>query len=636
MNGILKFCLIFGWVLTAWEARGAVFVADANDTRLIGEYLQFLEDPSGELDYSDVLNRKGDFSQNLGQVFTHIATPSRFWFYFSVKNETGQELWMDVNNSNLTDVQFYKFDQDYNLLDSSHTGALMPNQTKATNVYTFQFPLADKSEKEELHFLLGIKTHLAFEVPVYVGPFGQISDNRNTFDYLSIFFIGAVVIMLLYNVFIYVVTSEKIYLYYLAYLSSIVIVGSYLNNFPFIEFFFGKNLAYNYLDLWLWIVFITTGSFTIAFFNFRKTAPLFYKILMAEMSVFLIFGLLNVFLPLSTIANYYQIAAVLFYCTCLVMGFIMLYIGYSRAKLYTVGWTGMMLGAILYILVFNGFLPYNAFFRNISYFGALLEILVFSIALGQRINQLRLKEKNLNKSLVNKNKELVGLNESLDSFNYHVSHDLKTVLNNTRALTAMAEKYNRKGDEKKVEEILQKLQNVNDNAVETVQSFLSLGKVDTLFKEANKKPVHLEKAIYRIVDQHNLQKEIDVSVDLDEIGAMPIHEKALESIFLNFFTNTIKYNRKHPKANISLLDRKEQFILRYTDNGIGINLEEYGDRLFKPFQRAHEDFGKEGSGVGLYLVRKIVENYSGTIEVQSKPEYGVTFTIKLPKSVNEE
>lgn len=107
----------------------------------------------------------------------------------------------------------------------------------------------------------------------------------------------------------------------------------------------------------------------------------------------------------------------------------------------------------------------------------------FSIALGRRITNLKLAQDKLNASLITKNQELNSINESLDSFNYHVSHDLKTVLNNTIALTRMIKKYNGLNDSKKVGEISEKLEKLAINGNETVQSFLSIGRIDSLLRE---------------------------------------------------------------------------------------------------------------------------------------------------------
>ena len=88
------------------------------------------------------------------------------------------------------------------------------------------------------------------------------------------------------------------------------------------------------------------------------------------------------------IVHYYEVLAIIFYTTCLVLGYYLLIKGVKRAWLYCIGWTAMIAGAIMYLLVYNGLLPYNAFFRNISYFGALFEVLVFSAHVDFQLDEV--------------------------------------------------------------------------------------------------------------------------------------------------------------------------------------------------------------------------------------------------------
>ena len=424
--------------------------------QLVGEKISYQFDDSGEKSYPEMLAVMDDFERLNAPVFYNNARAGRLWIQFDWSNKYHDDLWIELANSNLTEVQFFKFNPAWELVDSSTTGCLYPNHTRAADAFTFQFPILESSEKGMFHFLLGIQTNLNYEVPIFLGTYHDIISNRSNYDLWSIFFLGAISLMLFYNVFIYAVTGSKIYIYYVAYLGSTIIIGPYLNNFPIVEVVFGKELAYNYLDLWLWLIFGTTAAFTIQYFNLKKVAPVLYKILLGFVGVFVLFGIANLVLPLYMIANYFQIVAVIFLCLLSVHCYYLLIKGNRRAILFAVGWTGMIVSAIMYIMIYNGLLPYNTFFRNITYFGTLFEVLIFSIALGLRINSLRNKEKNLNKSLITKNAELIAVNESLDSFNYHVSHDLKTVINNNRSLTRMALKYNDRNDKQKLTEFCPK------------------------------------------------------------------------------------------------------------------------------------------------------------------------------------
>ena len=348
-------------------------------------------------------------------------------------------------------------------------------------------------------------------------------------------------------------------------------------------------MAHNYLDLWLWTLFGSTGLFTIRYFNLKETDRTFYTFIVLFVGVFISAGVLNLFVPLALIANVYQGVAGVFYLGCLIFSYRLLIRGEEKAKLYCMGWTFMMTGAIFYMLVYNGMLPYNLITRNVSYVGAGIEILIFSIALGQRISKLKEEQVKLNRALEKSNATLRTANESLDSFNYHVSHDLKTVLNNSIGLSKMAKKYNNKKDENRVDEVLNKLLEVSENGRETVQSFLSLAKIDNLLKDQQGvETLIIADELNALIDNHQLRDQINIHVDRNELTKIRMHRKAFESIFLNFLTNSVKYRSANfPEAHIQFIDQVSKIIIVYKDNGQGIDLNRFGNNLFKTFHKSY-------------------------------------------------
>jgi len=108
----------------------------------------------------------------------------------------------------------------------------------------------------------------------------------------------------------------------------------------------------------------------------------------------------------------------------------------------------------------------------------------------------------------------------------------------------------------------------------------------------------------------------------------------LHSILLNLFTNAIKYKSKDRNLVISLKTRegKDFTQLFFSDNGIGINLDKYGNKIFGLYQRFHSNI--EGKGLGLYIIKSQIEAMDGKIEVDSLPDVGTTFCIYFKKHRN--
>jgi len=106
----------------------------------------------------------------------------------------------------------------------------------------------------------------------------------------------------------------------------------------------------------------------------------------------------------------------------------------------------------------------------------------------------------------------------------------------------------------------------------------------------------------------------------------------MEIIFNNLVSNSIKYNKRGGKAEIKIDEDTSNVILVFSDTGIGIK-EEDKENLFSEFVRIKNEKTRNisGSGLGLSIVKKVVELYSGSITVDSSPDVGTTFTVRLPK-----
>ena len=98
----------------------------------------------------------------------------------------------------------------------------------------------------------------------------------------------------------------------------------------------------------------------------------------------------------------------------------------------------------------------------------------------------------------------------------------------------------------------------------------------------------------------------------------------------NLITNALKYRaHEHPPLVKVRSEKKGRFLyLTVEDNGLGMDLERDGQKLFGMFKRIHDHV--EGSGVGLHLIKKMIENSGGSIEVESKLGKGSVFTVALP------
>lgn len=216
-----------------------------------------------------------------------------------------------------------------------------------------------------------------------------------------------------------------------------------------------------------------------------------------------------------------------------------------------------------------------------------------------------------------------------------LSHELKAPLNAIEGyLRMMQEK--QAGDlvddyATPIERSLQRIQGMRN----LIMDLLDFTKIRLERKEEKIQEVNLrEVASGAIVTVQPYAIQMDVSINLNVLSDVIIMADPadMEIVFNNLISNAVKYNKTGGKAEISIADADSEAIITISDTGIGINKSDT-ENLFTEFVRIKNEKTRNisGSGLGLSIVKKVVELYYGTIDVESTPEVGTTFTIRLPK-----
>ena len=216
-----------------------------------------------------------------------------------------------------------------------------------------------------------------------------------------------------------------------------------------------------------------------------------------------------------------------------------------------------------------------------------------------------------------------------------LSHELKAPLNAIEGyLRMMQEKQS--GDKIEdystpIERSLQRIQGMRN----LIMDLLDLTKVKLERKEEKIEAVHLSNIASNAivtVRPYAIQLEVSITLSMKSDVVIMADPTDMEIIFNNLVSNSIKYNKRGGKAEIKIDEDTSNVILVFSDTGIGIK-EEDKENLFSEFVRIKNEKTRNisGSGLGLSIVKKVVELYSGSITVDSSPDVGTTFTVRLPK-----
>lgn len=235
------------------------------------------------------------------------------------------------------------------------------------------------------------------------------------------------------------------------------------------------------------------------------------------------------------------------------------------------------------------------------------------------------KVKALNEDLAKKLEQL----QSLDSFNYSISHDLMSPLNSITGLAGLLQTMYPEKIDKDVLEIVNHIIGSVDKMSKLIKDLLSFSRQANA--EITKRDVNMRELIDEVMH--------DISLSMPSSGTeIIIHDlpnafcdtSMLKQVWTNLISNAIKYSQKKPNPRVEIGATKENshYVYFVKDNGAGFNMAHY-NKLFSIFQRLHTESEFSGTGIGLAVVKRIIERHDGRIWAESEIGQGSSFYFTL-------
>jgi len=220
-------------------------------------------------------------------------------------------------------------------------------------------------------------------------------------------------------------------------------------------------------------------------------------------------------------------------------------------------------------------------------------------------------------------------NHELKIYNYIISHDLKAPL---RAINNLidwlwddyADKFNEEG--KKMLDLLKNRASRMHELIESILRYSKIGKSDVVFEE-----IDLNKMLKSTVNILHVPENIEIIVepDLPNIMTVSIY---LQQIFQNLLSNSIKFmDKPHGIIEIGFEEQDGAYKFWVKDNGPGID-EKFFEKVFQLFQTLQSKDEYESTGIGLSIVKKIIDTFDGKLWIESEIDVGTTFYFTLPKT----
>jgi len=654
-------CLPFGAV-----SQKTIVLNDTIALEDIGKKTYFFEDTSLELSIDEIrkIDNEGRFLPYSQETINFSSSASAYWIKFEVLKTKADNFYLNVGSAYMDSISLYEFDRENKLISTRHTGDDLPFDTREIEVGDYLFALHFDTNASRTYYLR-VKCDQPLFFPLRVGTLSNFVAHEHDLDFIQGIYFGFMLLIFLYNLFLYFSTRELIYLYYIAYVFSVT-------------WFSASAFGYFFEYLWPNIPFlnrqavvstgltmITATLFTQKFLNTKESDPRLHKGSMA----FLVIGILVCALILFGFKieglKLAQIGLLIMAVYFLILGIRFKLNGYHPAIYYLSAWGALLIGISIATLESLNILTEMTHFINGIQIGSALEVVLLSFALGDRINRykkqkeeaqlealisakenerliqeqniiLEQKVKKRTEEVARQNKELLTLNEEKDTLVDMVAHDLRTPLHQMKGIIWLLDipKMNITKDQ---ESYLNQMDSSVDRLTQMVGRILN-----THGLEANK--VKLKNEIVNLVELVEYvvryfytisnEKHIALSIEAEEGNhSVELDKNYMIQVLENLLSNAIKFSKKGSKVILHVNSTNDKTNIVVEDQGPGIS-EEDQKKLFGRYQRltAQPTAGEPSTGLGLSIVKKYVDAMNGDIRCESTLGMGTKFIISFDKS----
>jgi signal transduction histidine kinase len=623
-----------------------------------GSGMSYLRDESGTMSIDDVVNASmHPVEDGKSPNFGFDRTP--YWFRIQVVNNSDVRDWLlEINFSPLDKVEFFVKDDSARWI-TKVSGDIFPIQVRDEMhrhpVFSFAIPRDDRRV-----IYLRIETTSSVQVPAVFWTHEQFGRVSSHLQLLNGLFYGAMLLMTLYQLFLFLAVRDRITLFYVFTLIAMTNTMSFFQGYNFLYLHPGTPILNDYFAIVSGPFFIICSTLlTREFLHLRRFSRVLDNLLLANMLLDVAAMLLMLIFS-GQISYKYHHVFILSHCilACLCAGYC-LSKQYKPARYYLIAWVAPFLGAAAFTLSNLGFVPGLLSMNYASVMiGCVLQIIFISFALGDRWATLE-KENRLAKELELKrnqeenerlekevrlrtneiqqqNQQLEEVNNVKDKLFSVVSHDIKGPLSSLHLTLTLVKSGALSADE--FRHIATELDTRLGQTTEFIDNLLQWAKLQMhgeTFEPECLELVPLVAETVRLLEPECRQKNVKLINNLS--GSLEAYAdiNMIRSVLRNLLTNATKFTRSMGTITIGAYRLNSKIIVSVADSGIGIT-KDSADKIFTLATVSTDGTHREkGTGLGLLLCKEFVEKNGGRIWFETEEGVGTTFYFSLPMFVRE-
>lgn len=572
--------------------------------------------------------------------------PTANWLRFDVTNTTSSNDWLlEFAFPLINTLELYEEKNgDIELLIK--TGSDLPFDNREIDHRHFVFNLNIKPGETKTYYALAVGSG-DLHPPINIWHKDAFIEKTQKETLLLGLFYGVTLVMIIYNLFLYIGVRIKSYLYYVMAISFTLLGKISINGLGF-QLLWPNAPAWNVVSAPVWVplacIFILI--FTRSFLDLKKQSRyinrLFFSLMLLNSTV--IFTLpFSRYLSLFFMVSFSLIT----FIVILTVAFICLIRGVREARFYILGWLIFLTGVSITILERAVILPYTTFTEYAGQAALTIEVVLLSLALADKINIMR-QEKELAEKKAKESQDLAIKNlkksdQLKDEFLAITSHELRTPLYGMIGIAESIRDGAAGSISEKMNHQLSMMIKSGRRLTQLVNEILDFSKLKYDSLTLQLAPVHINGVldiVLTIAEPLTLNKPIKIINNIDELlPPVAADKNRLQQILYNLIDNAIKYTDKG-SVTISATVGNDELTIKVADTGYGIP-KEHLEKIYTPFQQGSESLSRRASGIGigLNITKNLVELHEGELTATSEVGKGSTFYVTLPlyqtQNINE-
>ncbi len=637
----------------------------------LGKHLSIFKDTHNRYTLNEIVSlaAQGKFNPSNKSIPTFGFTPATFWLRFDLDNISDQSLpfILESNWPHHDVIDFYLLNHG-NIVQEKHQGDLLPFHAREKDYVNpvFSFRLAARTQYTGY---LKIRSRASMILDFILWDPQVFTRHAIEKQYVFGLYYGAILIMILYNLFIFFGIQEKrYYLYYVLFVSSLLLIQMVLDGFAY---------AYLWPSAPLWAnkcvnIFVFLGVFWGTLFcqKFLNT-PIHIprlNLLLRGLAVFSFIGIGALFFIDVLIAGKLaSMTGIVFAVLSFLAGLICLVKGVREARFFFSASVFLLAGMIFVALGYAGIIERTFFSTFALHIGTTIQVLLLSFGLVDRINEIKrervlAQEATLNMEkkfslalqqeidrktldlnqqkhqLEQANRELTRINTMKSHFFANLSHELRTPLTLIRGWTDYIIGEELGQIPVRLKDIIRKIDTQNLALTEKINHMLKLSKFDAGMAKLVLYQMDIESFVANVVTNfQDLATHKNIALNFvcrSPIGLVPMDKEKLTDILNNLIRNAYKFT-ENGKIDVVLTEDDGQLTIEVSDTGIGMSRNSL-NTIFNRFYQGDDSGTRqyEGTGLGLAIVKESVDMLHGSISVESAEDRGTTFRVRIPMNLD--